>query len=268
MMRSFEFGIVTDELSRDLGEALEIAGAWGLSRFELREGSQQRFPFWTRDEIHGIEMAVRQGAQVTAVSPGLFKGSVAQEKQLKHELEKKLPESIDLAVRLDCPLLILFGFEMDENEPVEHRVRVLRAFERAAEAASEAGLHVAFENEPRFWIDTPEESIGLLNEIGHPALGINWDPANQHWGGREPTYDDFNLLKPWIANVHLKDYTPDDTRVPWRAIGEGITPWSTILPWIIHETSLPHATLETHVDPLIENARKSLDAVQKIKHES
>ncbi|HMB94261.1 MAG TPA: sugar phosphate isomerase/epimerase [Rhodothermales bacterium] len=264
MSTPFHIGVITDEVSRNLEEALATSTAWGLSRFELREGEERRFPFFSADEIQLVEGVMRRGAQITAVSPGILKAHADDEATVREELENTLPRAIDMAGRFDCPLLIVFGFERYEGEPDGNRVRVLKAFEQVAEAAAEAGMIAAIENEPNFWIDRPAEIVSLLEELGHPALKINWDPANLRWGGQEPTHDDFEMLKPHIANVHVKDYTPDNPDAPWVPVGQGVLDWETILGWIIEETNLPHATMETHCVPLLEKSRESLDRIEEI----
>ncbi len=257
-------GIVTDEVARHLETALEILAGWGLTRFELREGEDARFPAFTPAEVEAVETALRDGAQVTAVSPGLFKGHAADTHRLRDELENRLPRAIELALRFEAPMLILFGFEHEGSPDLGNRVTVLRAFEQAGEAAAAAGLTVALENEPRFWIDRPADIVDLLGELDHPAVRINWDPANQHWGGLEPTRAHVEQLASYIANVHVKDFTPDDLKVPWRPLGRGITPWANLLQWLKAEIALGHLTIETHCEPLIENSRESLDHLQAL----
>lgn len=261
---ALDIGVVTDEVSRDLAEALAVSRSWGLSQFELREGCEQRFPFFTDAEVRWVEDALRDGAAITAVSPGILKGHVDEERKLRRELDEVLPQAIEMAVRFECPVLVVFGFARYEGEPASNRTKAMQAFAHVAERAAEAGLTVAVENEPNFWIDRPEAAAAMLDEIGHPALKINWDPANQHWGGQRPERVDFEALRPHIANVHAKDYTPDDPDVPWRPIGDGITPWDKILRWIIQDTDLAHITLETHCQPLIENSRTSLTALRDL----
>ena len=261
---TIDIGIVTDEVARNLAEALDVCSDWGIAHFELREGEQGRFPFFTTTEMALLEATIRRGNRITGVSPGLFKAPVEDTRRLRREHDEVLPHAIDLAVHLECPLLIVFGFAHYDGEPAANRVRVLRAFEHVTEAASEAGLTVAVENEPDFWIDRPAESVSLLDELGHPSLRLNWDPANLHWGGMTPTYEAFSLLRPHLANVHVKDFTPDDPDVPWRPLGQGITPWRDLLSWIRAETDLAHVTLETHCEPLIENSRASLEVLRDL----
>ena len=259
-----DIGVVTDEVSLDLEEALAVSREWGLSRFELREGGERRFPFFTDREVRLVEEAVRDGAQITAVSPGILKGAADDKYRLQRELKEVLPRAIERARRFECPRIVVFGLSRYEGEPDDNRVRAMRIFEQVAEQVAAADLTVAIENEPNYWIDRPAPARAMLDEIDHPALTLNWDPANQHWGGRRPTRDDVEALRPHIANVHVKDYTPDDPDTPWRPVGEGVTPWADILSWLLEETDLDHVTLETHCNPLIENSRRSLDALRAL----
>jgi sugar phosphate isomerase/epimerase len=262
MMTRFDIGVVTDEVSRDLAEAFDLAGSWGITRFELREGSKARFPELTDEEVGLIDECVRSGSRITAVSPGIFKGHADDREKLDHELGQILPRSLELARRFACPMLIVFGFERYEGEPASGRRAAMRAFEEAASRAAEAGVTVVIENEPNFWVDRPKDTAAMLDEIGHPTLHANWDPANSHWGGYLPTYEDFKVLKPYIGNVHIKDYYPADPAAPWRPVGQGETPWEEMLRWVVTETDLVHATLETHCVPLAKSSRESLDALR------
>ncbi len=262
--RPLPIGVVTDEISRSLPEALEIAQSWGLSRFELREGGERRFPALTPDEVAAVDAVLRDGGQVTAVSPGIFKGHADDEAAIRTALEETLPRTLDLAARFGCPLVIVFGFERYAGEPEANRARAMAAFERAADLAADAGMRVAVENEPDFWIDRPAASAALLDEVGHPALALNWDPANLHWGGRRPTRADLDAVLSHLANLHVKDYRSGHPEAPWAPVGEGETPWADLLPRVQSASALDHVTLETHCVPLVESSRRSLEALRQL----
>ena len=263
-VRKLEIGVVSDEISRDLGESLDLCREWGLNRIELREGSEARFPALTSTEFGCLERALSDGFRVTAVSPGIFKGRADDESQIRREYENALPKSIDLALQFGCPIIISFGFEKYAGESERNRARAMRAFERAAERAWHDGLILAIENEPNFWVDDPADEADMIEEIGHPALKANWDPANSHWGGRIPDRAGFDALRRHIVNVHVKDFTPNDPVVPWRPVGSGETPWEEFLPWVADGTEVEHVTIETHAEPLVENTRESLVALRKL----
>ena len=263
MNRPLDLGIVTDEVSRDLAEALEAARSWGLSLFELREGRERRFPYFAEDEIGIIDELMRSGGRITAVSPGIFKGSVADRQHVRRELNEVLPRSVEMARRFECSTVIVFGFERTAGDESD-RLLVLDALTEAADVAAEANLTLAVENEPNYWVDRPAASAELLREIAHPALRLNWDPANLHWGGSLPVYEDFLTMQRYITNLHVKDFQPDDPATPWHPVGAGATPWNQILRWIINETDLGHVTIETHCTPLMESSRMSLDHLRSI----
>ena len=259
-----DIAAVTDEISRSLPEALAYAQAWGITRYELREGEQRRFPHLTPDEIAAVEGALADGGRVTAVSPGIFKGAADDERRIREELHETLPRTIDLAQRFGCPLVIVFGFERYRGEQDANRARAQRAFEAAAAQAEQAGLRVAVENEPAFWVDRAPAAAALLDEIGHPALGLNWDPANLHWGGHRPTRADYDAVRPHLLNLHVKDYAPGRPEAPWRPVGEGIVPWADLLEWVQSDGVLDAVTLETHCTPLVESSRQSLVAIRDL----
>jgi sugar phosphate isomerase/epimerase len=263
-MRKLDIGVVTDEISRDLHESLDLCRRWGLSLIELREGSERRFPDFTDNELGLIDDAIAEGFRVTAVSPGIFKGHADDESTVRREYENVLPRVIDLAHRFRCPMIISFGFERYAGEPDRNRVRAMRALELAADRAWAEGIMLAVENEPDFWVDEAADEAAMFAEIEHPGLKANWDPANSHWGGQLPTREGFDALKPYIANVHVKDFTPDDPKVPWRPVGQGATPWDEYLEWVMEDTSVGHITIETHAPPLIENTRDSLEALRRM----
>ncbi len=268
MSLKLDIGLVTDEISRNVTEAIRIATEWGIGLFELREGSERRTPYLTSEEISVVEATLCQGGAITALSPGIFKQPVENEEAIRRDLETTLPETIELAQRFNCDTIIVFGFEM-MGSGREPRLAVQKVFERAAERAAAAGITLAIENEPEFWVDKPEDSAFLLEEIGHPNLMLNWDPANLHWGGSLPTVEHLEILAPLVRNLHVKDFVADDPRVPWRAVGKGVTPWEELLTAFVvlrqrgkHDVN--HITLETHCEPLIENSFTSLAYVRNL----
>ena len=263
-MRPLAIGVVTDEVSRNLEESLAYCREWELQRLELREGSTARFPAFTQDELRLVDDACSLGSRITAVSPGILKSHADDTSRIRDEIENVLPRSIDLALRFRCPLIIVFGCERYDGEPDSNRKLAMKAFEQAADRAASEGLTIVIENEPNFWVDRPADEAAMLAEIGHPNLKANWDPANSHWGGYLPDRAGFEALAPHIANVHVKDFTPDDPKVPWCPVGQGMTPWNDYLTWISEDTQLEHVTIETHALPLVENTRESLEALRRM----
>jgi len=268
MNKPLEIGFVTDEVSRDIDRSLRLCGEWGINLFELREGRSKRYPHFEADELDRVRAAIEAGARITAVSPGIFKRPIEDRASIEDDLNVRLPQSLRVAQSLGCGTLIAFGFEIEDRDP-SLRSAVVDTMKRAADLAAEAGMIVAVENEPAFWFDTPEQCASLIDEIGHPAVKLNWDPANMHWGGTLPTRAHFEAAVPYIVNLHVKDYEPNDPKMPWRPVGEGVTPWDDILSWVVDARSegrlnLDHITIETHYLPAESGSQRSLENVREM----
>jgi sugar phosphate isomerase/epimerase len=80
----------------------------------------------------------------------------------------------------------------------------------------------------------------------------------------QPDYDAFAQVQPYLANVHLKDYAPDDPAAPWRPLGRGTTPWKALMAWLVGETELGSLTIETHCEPLLDCSEESLETARHL----
>lgn len=86
-----------------------------------------------------------------------------------------------------------------------------------ADAAAGQGLGLLLETGQ----ETAECLRTLLEELNHPALGVNFDPANMILYGKGDPVAAVQTLGPWIKHVHVKDAVR--TRQPGT--------WGTEVPW-------------------------------------
>ncbi len=277
-LRVPEIAVVTDEVADTLAGALAFARREGIRRLELREEwGAGRFPAFSPAAFDALADARADGMVITAVSPGVFKAPVADGARLAHELADTLPRTVEAAARVGAATVIVFGIERpplradgtrgDDGD----RARVIDLLRTAVDVAAQAGLVLAVENEPGFWIDTPAESAALIAEaaaglpggLSRGALRLNWDPANLHWGGVTPTAADVETVRPHLGGLHVKDFYPSDPGAPWRALGEGVTPWPSILAAVVASGAVDHVTLETHTLPREDASTRSLVALRR-----
>ena len=90
----------------------------------------------------------------------------------------------------------------------------------AAEIAARAGIALLVETEEGFWADTGARSAALVERVGNPSLGINWDPANALIEGDVPFPEGYDAVRRHVRNVHFKDARryPDGN---WELLAEG-----------------------------------------------
>ena len=69
--------------------------------------------------------------------------------------------------------------------------------------------------------ETAEDLRHFLDVVEHPALGVNFDPANMILYGKGDPIEAVKTLAPWIKHVHIKDATASNAPGEW---GEEV-PW-------------------------------------------
>lgn len=72
-------------------------------------------------------------------------------------------------------------------------------------------------------------SIPLIQEIGRPNVGINYDTANCVFYGDVQAVDDLRATAPYLVHVHLKDKIGGKKEWNFPAVGEGEVDFAAIL---------------------------------------
>jgi sugar phosphate isomerase/epimerase len=251
-------GIVSDEVATDFRTAVRHGLSWGITRYEIRCLASGRVPEVNAGEWEDVLAAVAEhGLAVTALSPGILKHSLDREDDLVREIEDTLPRTIDMAGECGAGLIIVFGVQKRvPGTPGDH-ARVVGLLRSAAETASRAGIRLAIENEPGFHCDTGAATRRIIDEVGSPALGANWDPCNAFGTDELPYPDGYAAVRPVIMNVHAKD-TSRGSLIQCVPIGEGVIDWPGQIRALVADGIVPHVTIETHCLPLVEQSGKNV----------
>lgn len=231
-----KLGIVADEINRDFREATRLGVQAGLRRYEIRFLKSGRAPICDPAELREIERICEgENLQITALSPGLFKWTDSVEK-FEREMAEVFPRSVELARRWNLSSLVIFGFckpgateenaDLISSDNLQQKASwVIDRLAEAAAKAEEAGLRLLIEPEPVCWADTGSATVNLIRQTGSTAIGINYDPCNVAWMERRDPIDEFDLVAPYIANVHIKDQldAPRGSGIPtWVLPGKGM----------------------------------------------
>ena len=275
-----KISIVTDELSGDPETAFELGVEWGVDRFELRGVYGDRAPRLLAHARHRLVRAVRDfGVSITAVSPGLFKFPFPAaeparsnlgwmdagffgawrdaQAMLDDHLNSLLPETIEFAQAVGAGSIVCFSFSrggMPGGDPPAGVVETLGA---AAERCAEAGIDLLVETEEGHWADTGERSAAVVRSVSHPALGINWDPANALIDGDVPFPTGYGFVKPFVRNVHFKDarrYADGN----WELLPEGDVDWHGQIAALLADSYSGAIAIEPHLSPSVASTRNAL----------
>ena len=259
-----KLGIVTDEISLNVEEALGYCKEWGIGKVEIRCLQSGRVPYISEEELNKfIELKNKYGIKVTALSPGFFKGTISEKEKYQEELDKHLPKLIEMSKVLESNMIIVFSFNReagDENK----RGEVINVFREIAERVEKYGLKIAVENEPGFWCGTGTKTAEIVKEVGKKNFGVNWDPANAFVKDEEVAFPaGYASVKPYIFNVHVKD-TKLGSLVKCCPVGEGLIDWEGQMKALLQDKIVEHVTIETHCLPLIEKSKVDIERINEI----
>ncbi len=258
--------IVSDEISRDFSIAAKFGTEWGIRDFELRYLKTGRVPFVSREEVDSVlRYKEMYGANISALSPGLFQISLRDEIELKQQIEEHIYETFRLADKLDTNNVIIFGFKKYPREPETNYIQIIHILSRMALLAEKYGFYLLLENLPNTWADTGENLAKILNDVNSKYLRANWDLANAYVAGEIPYPYGYLAIRNHLSAIHIKDVREDRSRkFEYVAVGDGEIDWDGQIRAIITNQETSYLTIETHCKPQIENSHLNMMKIQAL----
>ena len=281
-----KISLITDEISSDPETAIELGVAWGVRDFELRGYFTGRAPrLSSYQKQHLRDILADYDAQIIAISPGLFKMPLPNKQAgraslgwleqgeyeswsterglLRQHLEELLPETLDYANELGAKKVLIFGFDRAGAPPGEAPEEALTILRLAAERAAAAGLDLALENEAGFWADTGRRSAQIMRAVGHPNLGLNWDPGNAFCADDEPYPAGYSEVRNFVQHVHFKDAARDQQGEAQYVL-HGEIDWAGQIQALADDSFDGFISVETHIRPKVAAARSSLERLRSL----
>ena len=281
-----KISIVTDEISADPETAIELGVEWGIKDFELRGFYADRVSNLSAyQQEHLGEILAAHDARIIAISPGLFKipyplkpreqASLAWmdqamfqkwrtlQDEVKYHRDELLPASIEFAKTLGVKRILIFSFHRGGHPagPVPDEIKELLYY--AAEQAAAAKMQLLIEVEDEFWADTGQRTAAMIKAIGHPALGVNWDPANAFMAADTPYPDGYEAVRHLVRHVHFKDAEVDSGGKRRYAV-HGQIDWAGQIKALADDGYRGYISIETHLRPKVQVARKELEMLRQL----
>jgi sugar phosphate isomerase/epimerase len=193
-----------DEISPELSEQLATLAAESISRLELRG-------VWSTNvaDLDAAQLArLRRGlddAGVAVSAIGSPIGKIDLDAPIGPELDR-MRRVADIAGELSTSIVRVFSFFMPPAGPPElHREQVIDRMGALTRIAEGRGLVLAHENEKDIYGDTPQRCADLITAVGSPALQATFDAANFVQCGVAPHAEGYELLRPYLVYLQVKD---------------------------------------------------------------
>jgi L-ribulose-5-phosphate 3-epimerase len=235
----FKLSVITDEISQDLGQALEIASKeFGLAYVELRT-------MWDKNVINLDEketsevrgLLEKYGLRVTDIASPLFKTDWPGAPTSKYSPKSPqfgadysyaqqgevLERSIAAAKALGTDRIRCFDFWRLE-EPARFRKAMDEILRDTTARVAGKKITLLLENEFGCNTATGAEAARTLQAVTLPNFKLNWDPGNAAYRGETAFPEGFERLpKERIGHMHCKDVVRKaDGTFEWVAMGQGI----------------------------------------------
>ena len=208
-----------DEIAPQLDEQLAALGEWGVSHLELRAADGVNVSDFTPQKVREVK-AKLEAAGVKVSSIGSPLGKIGMKEPFAPHLEK-VKRTLEIQKELGAPYVRVFSFYLPQGEdPALFRGEVLDRVGAMVEEAKAWDSVLLHENEKGIYGDNAPRCKDLMDCFFGPHYRAVFDFANFVQVGQE-TVPAYELLKPYIAYVHVKDALFRDGSVVPAGQGDG-----------------------------------------------
>ena len=279
----FKLGVITDEISQDLDQALEFIASYSLSYCELRSIGGKNIMSMSQPELERAKQIIdKHHFHVSDIGSPIYKWNLPEMPALPSEkrdtfkasfteqdAEEVLKKSFQIARLFGTEKVRIFSYwrVADPDKAYPHVVKRLR---KAAELAEQNKIFLVLENEPSCNVATGKEMGRMLRDINSPWLRGNWDPANSVDLYEVPYPDGYNLVRGLFLHMHIKDLVrdPKTGKTHYVPVGKGVVDFPGQFRALIKDGYQGTMSLETHYrrpdGSRLESTRECLDGLLKI----
>ncbi len=201
---------------------LELAGDLGLAHIEwvYDVESADSSPLLT-DPGAVREVVRRTGVKIAAVCGDYFRDCpvIRVDARGLRERVERVARLCAACRELEIPAVMIPFVDFSAIQGEAELPAVAAALRECLRPAREAGIKILLETNLQ-----PALYRRLLEDVGDPGLGVNYDMGDCASLGHEPAAE-LGLLGPWLRGVHVKDRPLGGSTVP---LGSGAVDFPTV----------------------------------------
>lgn len=208
-----------DEIDENLDKQLEILEKLGIKYVEMRGVNGKGLVEHTLEEVGVIkEKLDLAGVKLSAVGSPIGKINIKDDFQPHFEL---FCHTVEIAKLMEVPYIRMFSFFIPEGEePSDYRDEVFARIEILCDYAKEHNIILLHENEKDIYGDTAPRCLELMEQFYGAHFKAVFDFANFVQCGQD-TMEAFELLKPYVEYIHVKDALRSTGEVVPAGMGDG-----------------------------------------------
>jgi len=209
-----------DEISHDFSEQCEVAAGLGLRYVEVRSAWGINILDLDDAQLRTLrEILAEHGLSVSSIGSPI--GKISIDDEFAPHLER-MRHAIEVADTLGAPYIRLFSFFIPAGtDPDSRREEVLSRMSGLAEVAASSDVILLHENEKDIYGDIPRRCLDIVTSVASPKLQLAWDSANFVQVGVRPFTDGYEMLRPYVGYIQIKDALLADGSVVVAGAGDG-----------------------------------------------
>ena len=247
----FKRGVITDEISQDLKEAIELATRYHLDGIEVRSVWEKSPHEWTLEEVKKVRsMADDAGLEICGISAPFFKCNLDDPKEVKQHLEI-LKKSMEAAHILNAPFIRGFTF-WNKGDFDSKFNKIIDQFQKPIEWLEKEDLTLVLEFDPSVYATNARKLAKVIAALNSKYVKGLWDPGNDIYDpdGEVPYPDGYEYIKQYMVHMHLKDAKIGENGKPAAMpIGDGQVDYKGHFNELIDSGYNGYVVLETHYRP-------------------
>lgn len=201
-----------DEYSPSFDEQLAALNRLGVSHIELRGIDGVNVSDLTPEKLREVRGKLASaGIRVSSIGSPIGKINIRDD--FTQHMDK-LKRTLEIQKELSAPYIRMFSFYLPEGSaPADCRGEVMDRLGAMVEEAKRWEAVLLHENEKAIYGDAAARCLDIMEELGCDNLRAVFDFANFLEVG-QPTMEAFDMLRPYIEYVHIKDADENKKIVP------------------------------------------------------
>lgn len=219
MIQNITISGFADEIDPSLDKQIEVIKNLGISHIEMRGVDGKGLVEYPLDEVKKIkEKLDANGIRLSAIGSPIGKIQITDAFEEHFELFK---HTVEIAKIMETPYIRMFSFFMPEGEePEKYKEEVFRRMGMFVEYAKQHGVVLLHENEKEIYGDVAARCKEILDEFACDNFRAVFDFAN-FVQCKQDTKEAYEMLKPYISYIHIKDAMWEGGKVVPAGYGDG-----------------------------------------------
>lgn len=208
-----------DEIDTDLSKQIQVLKKLDIHHVEMRGVNGKGLVEYSVSEAKEIKKQLTDsGIQLSSVGSPIGKIKITDDFTPHMELYK---HTVEIAHEMETPYIRMFSFFMPENESYDpYRGKVMDQMGQFVDYAKTSNIILLHENEKDIYGDMADRCLELMKEFYGEHFKAVFDFAN-FVQCKQDTIAAYEMLKPYIAYIHIKDALWSDGSVVPAGYGDG-----------------------------------------------